>query len=63
MADKTYTFTITAHVTGDDDKEMFDSQVVYKNMRYEDVVLVEGAIIKMLEGLNQYAEQKTKGKN
>ena len=62
MADKIYTFTLTAKCVGDDGKEMFDSQMVYKNMKYDDVVLIEGAMVKMLEGLNQFAEQKAKGK-
>ena len=59
-ADKTYTFTLTADVVGDDGKEMFESRVEYKNMKYDDVVLVEGALVKMMEGLNQFAELKAK---
>lgn len=58
--DKKYTFTITAKCVGDDGLEMFDSNVTYKNMGYEDVVLVEGAIIKMLDGLNKFAETRAK---
>ena len=59
-ADKTYTFTLTASVVGNDDKEMFDANITYKNMKYDDVVLVEGALVKMMEGLNQFAELKAK---
>jgi len=60
MADKRYTFTLTAAVVGDDGKEMFDANIAYKNMGYDDVVLVEGAMVKMLQGLNDYAELRSK---
>jgi hypothetical protein len=55
MADKKYTFRITAEVVGDDGLKMFDAHVNYENMGYDDVCLVEGAIIKMFDSLNQYA--------
>ena len=58
--EKHYTFVIAAHVVGDDGKDMFDAQVSYKNMGYDDVVLVEGALIKMLQGLNEFAELRAK---
>lgn len=59
--DKRYTFHIEAHVTGDDDKEMFDAHVTYKNMKYDDVVLVEKHMIGMFEGLQQFAEARVTG--
>ena len=59
-ADKKYQFEITARVVGDDGVEMFDSNITYKNMKYDDVVLVEGALIKMMDGLNQYASLQVK---
>lgn len=58
--EKRYTFTLTANVVGDDGKEMFDANITYKNMKYDDVVLVEGAMVKMLQGLNEFAELKAK---
>jgi hypothetical protein len=54
-SEKVYTFTIRAEVVGDDSKKMFDAHVAYENMKYEDVVLVEGALIKMFSGLNEFA--------
>lgn len=59
-ADKKYQFVLTAHVVGDDGVEMFDANITYKNMKYDDVVLVEGALIKMMDGLNQYASLQAK---
>lgn len=63
MADeKLYTFTIGADAVDADGKEMFESTVKYQNMKYADVVLVEGALIKMLEGLNKYASENVSKK-
>lgn len=56
--EKKYKFRISAEVTGDDGDAMFDANVTYQNMGYDDVCLVEGAIIKMFDGLNQYAIAK-----
>jgi hypothetical protein len=56
--EKRFTFNIQADVVGDDGKEFFDAHVTYKNMKYEDVVLVEKAIIGMFGGLQQFAEAK-----
>jgi hypothetical protein len=56
--EKRYKFNIQAEVVGDDGQEMFDAHVTYKNMKYEDVVLVEGSIIQMFTGLNKYAEAR-----
>lgn len=62
MADteKRYKATITMNVIveGENAPKMFDSEVIYYNMKYEDVVLVEGAVIQMLAGLNKFAETK-----
>ena len=57
-AEKKYSFTITAKCVGDDGAEMFDSNVTYKNMSYDDVTLVEGALIQALDGLNQFAKNR-----
>lgn len=59
--EKKYKFRISAEVTGDDGATMFDANVTYQNMGYDDVCLVEGAIIKMFDGLNQYAIAKVAG--
>lgn len=62
MADteKRYKATITMNVIveGENAPKMFDSEITYHNMKYEDVVLVEGAVIQMLAGLNKFAETK-----
>lgn len=57
-ADKKYNFKITAEVVDEEGVEMFDANVTYKNMGYDDVVLVEKALIEMLSGLNKFAEAK-----
>ena len=62
-ADKKYTFSISAEVVGANGDKFFGANVTYQNMGYDDVCLVEGALIKTLEGLNQYAVAKvTAGK-
>ena len=60
--DKTYRFTISAEcvVEGEDGTKMFDSNVVYHSMKYEDVVLVEKHLLTALQSLNQFAENKGK---
>ena len=58
MPEKKYTFEITATVVDENGDGMFNSRIAYENMKYEDVVLVEGALLKMFEGLNQFAAAK-----
>lgn len=52
-----FVFTIDVKCVRDDGIETFTTNVAYKNMDYEDVVLVEGALIKTLESLNKYAQE------
>ena len=62
-ADKKYTFSISAEVIGANGDKFFGGNVTYQNMGYDDICLVEGAILKMFDGLNQYAVAKiTSGK-
>ena len=56
--EKKYALTLSANCVGEDGNEMFDSTVTYKNMEYEDVALVEDALIKMMAGLNDYAKNR-----
>jgi len=60
MADKKYQFTLSAQcvVEGEDSPKMFNADVVYHNMSYEDVVLVEKHLIGVFTGLNQFAEAR-----
>jgi len=57
---KKYTFTMSASVVDTDGNEMFDANVTYKNMGYDDVVLVEGAYLQCFVNLNEYAKNKIK---
>jgi len=65
MAEKIYQFRITAEVVDQNGDRMFDAHVTYENMDYGNVVVVEKAIVGMLEHLSQFGEEKakTKGKN
>lgn len=59
----TYTFKIAVSCTNDSgSKEMFDLDLVYKNLDYEDVVLLEEKMLEPLQKLNEYAKEKAKGK-
>jgi len=61
MADeKRYQFTLSAQCVGEgeDAPKMFNADVVYHNMKYEDVVLVEKHLLAVFTGLNQYAEAR-----
>jgi len=58
--EKRYEFKISAscNVEGEDSPKMFDANINYYNMKYEDVVLVEKHVLGVFQGLNQYAEEK-----
>jgi hypothetical protein len=58
--DKTYRFTLRAEcvVEGEDAPRMFDAEVTYHNMCYENVVVVEKHVIDMFNALNKFAEAK-----
>lgn len=60
MADeeKSYTVKIHAEASGSDGKAMFTSEVVYENMHYQDVVMVEGALIGVLDSLQKFAKDR-----
>jgi len=58
--EKRYEFAISARCVGEgeDAPKMFEANVVYHNMQYEDVVLVEKHLIGVFAGLQQYAEAR-----
>lgn len=56
--EKRYEFSVSASckVQGEDGPKMFDANIDYYNMKYEDVVLVEQHVLDVFKGLNEYAK-------
>lgn len=60
MAEKKYCVTLSVNITGDDGVGFLDSHLVYKDMDYGDVTLVEETLIKAMTTLNEFAKSRKK---